>query len=557
MTIIDLIKREAGAEIPKLMILAVLGGASNALIMALVNTAASGPAEERLSQFIRIAVATATYAYCLRRTNRRVAEIIESAVQKIRLDLIDKLARAQLQALESIGTSLVYDRLTENVATISGAVGAIVAVMQSICVLVFATAYILVISPTSFVLLGIIIGLGIMMWAAKNEEMKHQLEWGASRRVNFLDQLTDLLRGFKELQLGRKRWQEIRKDLNGTAEELRAVGIAESDMQTDNMIFSSCILFAMLAAVVFVLPEHTKIESSELTSLVGAVLFFWAPMLGVVTGMPSYIRSNVALASIDDLEKKIANATNEHVGPEKVVDPWHGKFTSIQLNDVRYAYPPDEEGRRFEIGPMNLSIAAGEVIFLVGGNGSGKSTLVKILTGLYTASGGQLKIDGFELTNENRPVYREMYAAIFADFHLFSRLYGLLDADEELARKLLKQMQIDNKTSFEKGRFTNRNLSTGQRKRLAMVVAMLEDRPVFLFDEWAADQDPEFREYFYKELIPMLKQRGKTVFAVSHDSSYFDCADRVITLEYGRVKSIISVTRQAPVNTTITVHETT
>jgi putative ATP-binding cassette transporter len=171
---------------------------------------------------------------------------------------------------------------------------------------------------------------------------------------------------------------------------------------------------------------------------------------------------------------------------------------------------------------------------------------MKVLTGLYPATGGEMRIDGQRLRPENVAAYREMYSAIFSDFHLFSRLYGLLDVDEQAVLTLLRQMQIDDKTSFEKGRFTKRDLSTGQRKRLAMIVALLEDRPICLFDEWAADQDPEFRKYFYDELIPALKRRGKTVIAVSHDDRYFHCADRVVTLEYGKVRSI-EVMKQAVV----------
>jgi putative ATP-binding cassette transporter len=149
-----------------------------------------------------------------------------------------------------------------------------------------------------------------------------------------------------------------------------------------------------------------------------------------------------------------------------------------------------------------------------------------------------VRVDGVLLQPDNAASYREMISAIYADFHLFAKLYGLLGVEEASVRSLLSQMQLDGKTSFKGDRFTNRNLSTGQRKRLALIVALLEDRRICLFDEWAADQDPEFRKYFYEELIPELKRRGKTVIAVSHDDRYFRCADRVVTMEYGQIRSI-------------------
>ena len=304
------------------------------------------------------------------------------------------------------------------------------------------------------------------------------------------------------------------------------------------MILAQCVLFVLLIAMVFILPQHIDIDSVKVTTLVGAVLFFWSPLGGAVGGMPAYKRSNIALANIEALEEKLEEATRGVVPPEKAEDPWKGNFSTMALDEIRFAYAAEAGEHAFEIGPMNLTITRGEVVFIVGGNGSGKSTFMKVLMGLYPATSGTLSLDGEQIRAENVASYREMFSVIFADFHLFSRLYGVLDADEQRVQRLLEQMQIADKTSYVDTRFTTRTLSTGQRKRLAMIVSLLEDRPIYVFDEWAADQDPEFRLYFYDELIPSLKARGKTVIAVTHDDRYFHYADRVVTLEYGTVKSI-------------------
>jgi putative ATP-binding cassette transporter len=100
---------------------------------------------------------------------------------------------------------------------------------------------------------------------------------------------------------------------------------------------------------------------------------------------------------------------------------------------------------------------------------------------------------------------------------------------------LLQYMGLEDKVKFSDGRFSTQDLSTGQRKRLAMVVALLEQREVYLFDEWAADQDAWFRDVFYKGLLPALKRTGKTVIAVTHDDRYWDCADRCIALDVGEM----------------------
>jgi putative ATP-binding cassette transporter len=252
----------------------------------------------------------------------------------------------------------------------------------------------------------------------------------------------------------------------------------------------------------------------------------------------------VALSQIEALEAKLDAAITVAADGPAPEDPWQGRLSSVEARNVEYEYPSDNGGEPFRIGPISLTVSAGEVVFIVGGNGSGKSTFLKVLTGLYTPRAGSLRVDGVAVVPENVAAYRELLSAIFSDFHLFAKLYGLLGADAAAVRGLLAQMRLDDKTSFQGGRFTNRKLSTGQRKRLAMIVAMLEDRPLCVFDEWAADQDPVFRKYFYEELLPLLQRRGKTIIAVSHDDRYFDCADRVVTMEEGKIRSLERTARK-------------
>jgi putative ATP-binding cassette transporter len=121
---------------------------------------------------------------------------------------------------------------------------------------------------------------------------------------------------------------------------------------------------------------------------------------------------------------------------------------------------------------------------------------------------------------------------------LFGKLYGLRDLDPGQVNALLERMQLDTKTAYVDGRFTSLNLSTGQRKRMGLLIALLEDKPICVFDEWAAEQDPEFRSYFYEELLHQLKEEGKTIIAVSHDDRYFHHADKIIKMEYGQLVKI-------------------
>lgn len=539
MTIVDFVRAEAREESVGLFLAASLAGISNAVILSLVNDAAtSGAGGQGFRPFVMICLAVALYVTCARHTFHRTTAVIEKALQKLKLRLIDKIDQAELHEIEGIGTSVIYDRLTENISVISDSAGHIANVLQSLCIVVSASLYILVVSVPGFALLVLLTLVGVRLWSMQRAGVREQLDRAAGERVTFLEQLTDLLRGFKEVRFSRRRSVDIRQDIGKTAENFRQATVIASNLFNDNFILGQCVLFVLLVAVVFVLPQNITINNKTVTTLVGAVLFLWGPLGGVTGGVPQYIRSNRALVYIGELEAKIEQAIRQHVPPENALDPWQGRFKAIEVHNICFSYPPDAGGQTFSIGPMTLSITAGEVVFIVGGNGSGKSTFMKVLSGLYPASGGHMLVDGVRIRAENVAAYREMYSAIFSDFHLFSRLYGLLDVDAQAVRDLLRQMQIEDKTSYEKGRFTKRDLSTGQRKRLAMIVALLEDRPIFLFDEWAADQDPEFRKYFYEELVPSLKRRGKTVLAVSHDDRYFHCADRVVVLDYGKIQAI-------------------
>jgi putative ATP-binding cassette transporter len=174
----------------------------------------------------------------------------------------------------------------------------------------------------------------------------------------------------------------------------------------------------------------------------------------------------------------------------------------------------------------------------VGGNGSGKTTLAKLLTGLYAPESGAIRMNGQPITDENREWYRQHFSAVFSDFYLFERLLGLEHSHlESQARRFLAQLQLDHKVEVQDGWLSTTALSHGQRKRLALLTAYLEDRPIYVFDEWAVDQDPLFKDLFYVQLLPDLKARGKTALVISHDERYYRVADRIIKLEYGKIES--------------------
>ncbi len=185
------------------------------------------------------------------------------------------------------------------------------------------------------------------------------------------------------------------------------------------------------------------------------------------------------------------------------------------------------------MGPVNLEVKRGEILFIIGGNGSGKSTLANLLTGLYNADDGTVEINGNRINNIE---LGELYSTIFSSNHVFKKLYGIDTINKkEQIDYLLKLLKLEGKVNIENGIFSTISLSNGQRKRLSLMKCLLEDSQIYLFDEWAADQDPEFKKAFYRELLPQMKKNGKIIIAITHDDNYFDMADKVMKLDMGKV----------------------
>jgi putative pyoverdin transport system ATP-binding/permease protein len=258
-------------------------------------------------------------------------------------------------------------------------------------------------------------------------------------------------------------------------------------------------------------------------------LLIFTPFVVLKEGIPYLVRAGVSIERIFTFEKKLTNIKTEDTNFET----GDGEFSEIKYNNICFDYTDSEGSSVFSLDNINLTVKKGEIIFIVGGNGSGKSTLLKVMTGLYFPLSGSIEIDEKDIDTIS---FRHLFTAVFSDFHLFDRLYGIENINAEKVAKWLKIMELSDKLSFTDNCFSTLDLSTGQKKRLAMIATIMDDKPIYVFDEWAADQAPEFREYFYRKLLPLFKAQGKTVIAISHDDRYFDVADRVINLDYGRIR---------------------
>ena len=290
-----------------------------------------------------------------------------------------------------------------------------------------------------------------------------------------------------------------------------------------------------MGLLLFGVPQQLPEAQAVLPAYILTLTYLLGPIENLIQQLPSLASADVAIKKVTAMGLALAEqAEIDSVVRQPSPSSWH----TLTLDRGAHTYHSADADHAFRIGPLSLTLKAGELVFIVGGNGSGKSTLAKLITGLYSPDAGELRLDDQPIVEANREWYRQLFSAIFSDFYLFERLIAAeaLTVDEQ-ARTYLKTLELEQKVSVQDGQLSTLALSQGQRKRLALLAAYLEDRSIYLFDEWAADQDPVFRDVFYTQLLAELKRRGKTVLVISHDDHYFHLADRVIKLDQGLIES--------------------
>jgi putative ATP-binding cassette transporter len=385
--------------------------------------------------------------------------------------------------------------------------------------------------------------IAALIHLARNQQHKIQLRKSQESETLLLDRLTDLLDGFKEVRLNTPRSEDLFHDIEDASDKAAELKIKSHIDSLDQFVFSQVAFYVMIGAVVFVVPSFSDTAGASMVNITTALVFVIGAISSVVQCIPMLGAASAAAEKITELEGMLQNVAGLPV--QSVVAPTT-PFSKIELCDVSFRYVDTRSDTVFRVGPLNLIVNAGEVVFISGGNGSGKSTLLKVLTGLYPPDSGKIFLDGEEIVTDNLDQYRERFTAIFSDYHLFKRLYGLMGTDPEELKRLLTLFELTGKTRLSADEFTTIDLSAGQRKRLALIVGLLEKRPLLVLDEWTADQDPEFRLKFYDELVPAFQKSGKTIVAVSHDDRYLrelKVPARQLRMEDGRFVASTEVSR--------------
>lgn len=535
MKLIEFFNKELDISKGTIIFMATVSGIASASLLATINTAAESASNNgsltRL--FFLYMTLFVLFLYAERYALSRVAAAIEKAIRNVRIRVANKIRFSELRFIENIGYSTIYVRLTQDANLISQTAFLLVMAAQSVVVVIFSLFYIAWLSPLSFVMTVVFLSLGVFLYLGIEEEIEKDLHLTTQKETEFFDALNHVLGGFKEIKMNQRKNNDLFQHVKDISVETYKLKVKSSQQIVTSVMYSAMVSYLLLALIVFIMPELSKTHPAVVLKLTAAILFIIGPVGTIAGSLPTLIRTNVAVINIYNLEAEIDAEVRSVYKSQTTHVPEN--FEQIVLEDVTFHYT-DEKGRGlFSMSPVNLTIKQGETLFIVGGNGSGKSTLLKLLTGLYYPATGHIYLDGDILDKTNYQDYRELFSIIFSDFHMFDRLYGLANFDERQLTSLLKTMDLNKKTRYTEGKFTNIALSTGQRKRLALITTLLEDKPIYVLDEWAADQDPSFRKYFYEVILEELKAQGKTIIAATHDDKYFDVADRILKMDYGKI----------------------
>lgn len=518
------------------LLFGILSGIGSAMLLGVINRTITQTDTQQIGSFALPFVGLMLLALLSRIGSQMLLNRLQQRLlRELRLRLTTQLLTTSYRQIEQSGAHRVLNSLSNDLITISMTVTRMPEMFIHLATILGTLVYLAWLSWPMFLALVLFISLGFVTYSIP-ASMGFRLQQIARAKGDQLFQyFLALVEGAKELRLNRER----RQDFMESQVKPLVSQVEQETVRSDDLVGAagSWGLFLYTIAIgllLFLVPAVTDVSMPTLIGAVLVVLYLQQPLNGVVGFMPFLGQASAAMMQVEKLGLELVPEER----PQLTVGSLPNSPEHVELRGITHTYRRENEEEHFTLGPIDLSLRRGELLFLVGGNGSGKTTLAKLLTGLYTPESGEIRVDGQPVTHELRDDYRQIYSAVFFDFFLFDRLLGLTSPElRQQAQGYLEKLHLDKKVRIQDDTLSTLELSQGQRKRLTLLMAYLEDRPFYVFDEWAADQDPTFKEFFYLELLPDLKRRNKAVLVISHDDRYFRLADRVVHLEFGRLLS--------------------
>jgi putative ATP-binding cassette transporter len=518
------------------LLFGIFSGLCSAALVATINKALSNQIdlERLLWQFLALctgALITEMLSYYL--TNR----LSEATIYKLRIRLSKLILSSPYPNLQKIGKTKQLTNLTADISTIAQAFMLLPDICIKAVIISGCMAYLAWLSWQMALVLSCMILFGITSYLFVAKLPKKTLAMARDEYDNLNQAFRNLIEGIKELKLHKNRRKAfIQQSLAISAENNRRLSLAAGTAFLFANQYAFLLYYSTIALILFALPLY-QVNQEVISGYVLVLLYMIGHLGGLTHNLPAFMGARIALEKVQKLGEVLQTDSikSNEIQQSSIWETVH----SLTLQNVTHSFHREKENSNFTLGPISLEFKPGELVFLIGGNGSGKTTLAMLLIGLFQPEQGDIRLNGIPITDANRDDYLQNFSVVFSDFYLFDELFGFdIDRITSKVTNYLERLHLHHKLSLKNGKLTTIELSQGQRKRLALLVAYLEDRPFYVFDEWAADQDPEFKELFYTELLPELVAKGKTVLAITHDDRYFHLADRCIKLEEGQIKAI-------------------
>lgn len=519
-------------SLPLVMVLSLMSGGANAVVIFLITTSVFSRVD-LFYQLYNFSLAFFVYIIGRKVLQTKLTRITFDIVYDLRMKLLDKIFYTSYQKFEKLERGRVFATLNNDTGQIGGSANILVALVTSTITALGAFLYLATIAFWATAITLMVVAVIAVLYSVVTRRTRVYFEQARDTQNVYMGLLNGMVAGFKELSLQYNKKSEYKKEISDTCEQFRDKSSIALIKFINAFLIGESLLIIVLGAVGYGIPRlFPNITAATLMAFIMVLLYLIGPINAMLNSIPAIMQLKIAWNRVQGFIKDIpANIDPKEIDAMDHSNP--GTVEHIAARGLMFTYQAANESEKFAIGPLDFEARKGEIVFIIGGNGSGKTTLAKLLTGLYLPEAGSVAVDGKTIDNYQLGEY---YSVVFGDYHLFEKLYNVdLTSKEEEINNYLKLLRLEEKVTLKGNSFSTIGLSGGQRKRLALLQCYLEDRPIYLFDEIAADQDPAFRRFFYRDLLQRMKEKGKIVIAITHDDHYFDVADKVIKMDLGKI----------------------
>lgn len=536
MSFLDTLIQKSKQAVGYVVILGVFNSLLNGGLLMFINSTIAGkpfPVFPEYNWVVFIVIVTASLI-CSRYFQAYMIRLTNNILFDFELTILTKLRHASYEDFEALGNEKVYTAINDT-KVLAHAPEVFMNAFNAFIVILCCFGYLFWISPLGAGFVLVVMAALLVFYIVRNKAIEADLNRQRDLQNVYYKHLEDLLHGFKELKMSITRNLAIFDNfLIKNREAGRNISISTSVKYMDNELIGGYSWYIVMGITMFVLPAVFHLDIAKTSAFLITILYLIGPIAIILTLVPTYTAVKISVQRLNVFDSMLDALDSHATTSVKLADE---SFDSIRFEGVSYRYDKGKE-QGFHLEPFDLEIQRGEIVFVTGGNGSGKSTFGYLLSGLYRPYAGKIYLNDREINDASYVHYSDRLSAVFTTNYLFNDNYDGFELTTANAQLLeyIELMDMGKILKLDGEQKTlGKKYSKGQQKRLALIYALLENKEVIILDEWAAEQDPRFRRYFYQEVLPILKEKGKTVIAITHDDDYYDCATRIIKFNYGKI----------------------